>query len=71
MRPSFDHENLMAFARPKIGGKEIQIATAFHKYPDPSKDAQKNGELRFINNLVVQFGVTFFLPPDFKYTTFK
>ena len=26
---------------------------------------------RVVPNFVVQFGVTFFLPPDFKYTTFK
>ncbi len=35
------------------------------------KEASKNGEWRFINNFVVQFGITFFLPTDFKYTTFK
>ena len=32
---------------------------------------RKNGEWRFINNFVFQLGVTFFLPTDFKYTTFK
>jgi outer membrane beta-barrel protein len=38
--------------------------------PD-GEEAKKNGEWRFINNFVVQLGITFFLPPDFKYTTFK
>ena len=47
------------------------------KYESGNRDepdggsAKKNGVTRFINNFVVQFGVTFFLPPDFKYTTFK
>ena len=40
MQPAFDHESMMAFARPKIGGKEIQIATAFHKHPTPADDPQ-------------------------------
>jgi hypothetical protein len=39
-QPAFDHESLMAFARPKIGGKEIQIATAFHKHSKPADDPQ-------------------------------
>ncbi len=38
--------------------------------PD-GKAASKDGEWRFINNFVVQFGITFFLPTSFKYTTFK
>ena len=40
MQPAFDHESMMAFARPKIGGKEIQIATAFHKHSKPADDPQ-------------------------------
>ncbi|MCA9772615.1 MAG: cell wall hydrolase, partial [Myxococcales bacterium] len=40
LQPSFDRENLMAFAKPSIGGKEIQIATAFHKRRDPVRDTQ-------------------------------
>jgi outer membrane beta-barrel protein len=38
---------------------------------EDGKLASKNGEWRFINNFVIQFGITFFLPTDFKYTTFK
>ncbi len=38
--PPTDGSNLMAFAKPKIGGKEIQIATAFHKRADPARDSQ-------------------------------
>ncbi|MFH2009637.1 MAG: outer membrane beta-barrel domain-containing protein [bacterium] len=38
---------------------------------EDGQEAKKNGEWRFINNFVFQLGVTFFLPTDFKYTTFK
>jgi spore germination cell wall hydrolase CwlJ-like protein len=30
----------MAFAKPKIGGKEIQIATAFYRHEDKPRDPQ-------------------------------
>lgn len=40
LQPAFDSQSLMAFAKPKIGGKEIKIATEFHKHRDPVKDAQ-------------------------------
>ena len=43
MRPSMDGELKMAFAKPQIKGKEIQIASAFHaredKKPDPGVPA--------------------------------
>ncbi|WP_246272782.1 cell wall hydrolase [Oricola thermophila] len=38
LRPATDEETLMAFVRPKIGGKEIQIATAFHKRAPARRD---------------------------------
>lgn len=40
MGPAVADDTLMAFAKPRIGGKEIQIATEFHKRADPTRDAQ-------------------------------
>jgi len=40
LRPSADEKTLMAFAKPKIGGKEIQIATAFYRHEDKPRDPQ-------------------------------
>jgi len=35
-------------------------------------DAAKSyGDTRFINNIMISFGLSFFLPTDFKYTTFR
>ena len=42
----------------KLGRKEVSAANA-------------KGETRFVNNLVVNLGVSFFFPLDFKYTTFR
>ncbi|MFZ2101213.1 MAG: cell wall hydrolase [Oricola sp.] len=38
LRPAVDEKMLMAFAKPEIGGKEIQIATEFHSRSQKSRD---------------------------------
>ena len=40
MTPVADPAELMAFAKPKIGGKEIQIATEFHPFAAKGRDKQ-------------------------------
>ena len=40
MGPALDGNELMAFAKPEIGGKEIQIASAFYRHEDRPADPQ-------------------------------
>lgn len=40
------------------------------KYADPG-EAQENADSAFINNVMFQLGVSFWLPPTFEYTTFR
>ncbi|GAB4358885.1 MAG: cell wall hydrolase [Oricola sp.] len=40
LRPTLEEGQLMAFAKPRIGGKEIQIASAFYRREDKPRDPQ-------------------------------
>ena len=36
-----------------------------------AEDAQRNADSEFINNLMFQIGISFWLPTSFEYTTFR
>lgn len=68
MHPVTNEETLMAFAKPKIGGKEIRIATEFHKHRDPAKDPQVPAMLaKLVTNKKADVLATAYAPaePDF------
>jgi outer membrane beta-barrel protein len=46
-----------------VGRSETMFAAA--------DDAKANADTAFINNVMFQFGISFWLPPTFKYTTFR
>ena len=38
---------------------------------ESASEAQKNADSAFINNIMFQIGVSFWIPPSFDYTTFR
>ncbi|WP_343225638.1 cell wall hydrolase [Oricola nitratireducens] len=68
LHPATDENTLMAFAKPRIGGKEIEIATEFHQRRDETGDSQVPVMLaRLVTNKKADVLATAYAPsePDF------
>jgi spore germination cell wall hydrolase CwlJ-like protein len=67
-KPLFDSEERMAFSKPRIKGREIQIATAFYKKRAPKQDPAISPMLAsLVTNQAADVLATAYAPPEPDY----